>query len=166
LDSDGVLTDGKIIYSAERIETRHFHARDGLGIKLLQCSDIKIAVISGKKTRTLTRRCTELGIKNLYQNIKNKVATTEKLLNKLNLNFENVAYMGDDWNDYPVIQKVGFSGIPADGAEEMKPNVDFVSDFAGGNGAVRQFIEHILKEKGIYEETLEALLHVIQNSDN
>ena len=163
-DSDGVLTDGKIIYTSDLVETRNFNARDGLGLKLLLYSDIKVAVISGKRTSTLKRRCNELGIKEVHQNVKNKLKKSELLLKKFQIQWENVAYMGDDWNDFPVIKRAAFSGIPSDGAKDMQSKVDFVSQFTGGNGAVREFIEFILKEKGIYEKILDKFLNDLENS--
>lgn len=163
LDCDGVLTDGKIIYNDKGAEIRNFSAKDGLGIKMMMFAGIEVAVISGKNSETLSKRCENLGIKYLHQGIRNKLPVAEKLLEKLNLNWENVAYMGDDWNDYPVIKKVNLSGAPDDAMEDFKVKVNFISSRKGGEGAVREFIEFILKKQGIYETVLEDFISNLEN---
>lgn len=164
LDCDGVLTDGKLIYNDEGIESKNFSAQDGLGIKLLQQSDIEIAVVTGKKSNILKRRCEVLKIKYLYQNIHNKVKVSRKLLNKLNLSWSNLAYMGDDWNDYPVIKKAAFSAAPANANPDFRKKVDLVTKSKGGNGAVREFIVYILKKQNKYEKTLAKFINKLENS--
>ncbi|MCD4819960.1 MAG: HAD hydrolase family protein [Candidatus Cloacimonetes bacterium] len=163
LDCDGVFSDGKIMYDNHRVETKAFSAKDGLGIKILSFTDVKLAIITGRKSNILEQRCEDLGIKYLFQNIKNKVKVTKKLLAELGLDWENVAYLGDDWNDYPVIKKVGFSGTPNDAFDLFKEKVDFVCQRNGGEGVVREFIIHILTEQGIYEETVEKLVKYLEN---
>lgn len=158
LDNDGVLTDGKIIYNNDKIESKNYCAKDGLGIKLLQFSDIKLAIITGRKSKILQQRCDDLGIEILYQGIRNKFAETEKLLERLELKWENVAYLGDDWNDYPVLEKCGVSATPANAFEDLRERVDLITKRNGGEGAVREFIELILKEQGKYEDCLQKLL--------
>ena len=165
-DCDGVLTDGKIIYNDQRIETRNFSARDGLGIKMLIYSPIIFAVISGKSSPALSRRCEDLGIKHVFQGIKNKVQVAKQLSTDLNIKFDEIAFIGDDWNDFLLMKEVQFCAMPAAGCKEMQLKVDYVSEIKGGCGAVRDIIEYILKEQGIYGETLEKLLHDLQNSDN
>jgi len=158
LDNDGVLTDGKIIYNNDTVESKNYSAKDGLGIKLLQYSDIKLAIITGRKSEIMQKRCDDLGIEHCYQGIRNKYAETLKLLDKLNLKFENVAYMGDDWNDYPVLEKCGISATPANAFADIRERVDLVTKRNGGEGAVREFIELILKKQGKYEDCLHELL--------
>lgn len=162
-DCDGVLTDGKIIYNNDKIETKHFHAQDGLGIRLLSFGDIKFAIITGRKSEILVQRCEDLGIEMLFQNIKNKLKQTEIILNELKIGWENVAYIGDDWNDFPVIEKVGFSACPADSPDDFKKVVDYITSRNGGNGAVREFIEHILKKQNIYDEVLQKFINHLKN---
>ncbi len=162
-DCDGVLTDGKIIYDNNKIETKQFHAQDGLGIKLLSFADIKIAIITGRKSEILVQRCEDLQIEMLFQNIKNKLKQTEMILDKLGITWENVAYIGDDWNDFPVIERVGLSACPADSPEDFKKVVDYVTTRNGGNGAVRDFIEYILKKQKVYDEVLQKFISYLKN---
>ncbi len=164
LDCDGVLTDGKIIYNDKRIETRNFSAKDGLGIKMLMFAGIEVAVISGKQSDALTKRCEDLGIKYVYQKVRNKLKVARNLINELKLDWENIAFMGDDWNDFPVIKEVNVSAAPIDVLEDFKEKVDFVSKRKGGEGAVREFIEHILKKQGRYEKVLADFISFLENS--
>ncbi len=163
LDNDGVLTDGKIIYNNERLESKNFSAKDGLGIKMLTFTPIKLAVITGRTSEILEQRCDDLGIEYLYQNIKNKFKLTEKLLEELGLTWENVAYLGDDWNDYPVFKRCQLAAVPADAFEDIATKADLLLKRNGGEGAVRELIVMILKEQGIYEKVLEELIHHLEN---
>lgn len=161
LDCDGVLTDGKITYDNNRLELKSFSAHDGLGVKILSFSDIKVAVVTGRESQCLAKRCDDLKITLLYQAISNKRKTIESILAELNLTWENVAYMGDDWNDVPVMQKVAFSAAPADAQPDVAKIVDWVSEFKGGQGAARDMINYVLTRKGIYEKTVLAYLDSI-----
>jgi 3-deoxy-D-manno-octulosonate 8-phosphate phosphatase (KDO 8-P phosphatase) len=164
LDNDGVLTDSMIVYNDNQIESKNFSAKDGLGIRLLQQTDIQLAIITGRTSRILEKRCHDLGLTLLFQNVKNKLKQTSVLLKELNLDWENVAYLGDDWNDYPVMRKVAVSACPADAFPQIKERVDFVLSRKGGKGAVREFIEMILTEQGKYDEALQKLLSKLENS--
>lgn len=163
IDNDGVLTDGKIIYDNNKLESKNFNAKDGLGIKLLQFSDIKLAIITGRNSNVVEQRCNDLQIKLLYQGVRNKLEKTTKLLKDLNLDWENIAYMGDDWNDFPVMEKCNISAVPADAFDDIKSRVDLVTKRNGGEGAVREFIELILKKQGKYEESLQKLLDYLKS---
>lgn len=158
LDNDGVLTDGKIIYDNNKLESKNFNAKDGLGIKLLQFSDIKLAIITGRNSNVVEKRCDDLQIKLLFQGVRNKMKKTIELLKELNLSWENVAYLGDDWNDFPVMEKCNISAVPADAFDDIRSRVDLVTKRNGGEGAVREFIELILKKQGKYENSLQKLL--------
>ncbi len=163
LDNDGVLTDGKVIYDNHRTESKNFSAKDGLGIKLLSFSDIKLAVITGRESEILAQRCDDLQVTLLFQKVRNKLKKTRELLEELDLSWENVAFMGDDWNDYPVMKRCYISACPADAFPDLKEKVDHVTNRNGGEGAVREFIVHILKEKGIYEEVLEKFISHLES---
>ena len=154
MDVDGVLSDNKIIYDSQGNELKSFSPKDGLGIKLLIFAEITPAIITGRKSVMVEKRANDLGIKFIFQKVKNKLKVAQDLIDRLNLKWENIAYIGDDWNDYPVMQKVGLKASPKDVTEDFKIKMDFVSKYNGGDGAVREFIEFILKEKGIYEKTL------------
>ncbi|MDO9577445.1 MAG: HAD-IIIA family hydrolase [Candidatus Cloacimonadales bacterium] len=162
LDNDGVLTDSRIIYDNNHLESKNFSAKDGLGIRLLQHTDIQLAVITGRASKILEKRCQDLDIKLLFQKVRNKSKKAEELLKELNLEWENVAYLGDDWNDYPVVKRCGISAAPADAFPDFKEKVDVVLSREGGKGVVREFIELILKEQGIFIETLEKLISYLE----
>ncbi len=163
LDCDGVLTDGKVIYDSNQNELKNFSAKDGIGIKLLSFSEIKIAIITGRESEMLSKRCEDLGITMLFQKIRNKIKKTKELINGLHLNWENVAYLGDDWNDYPVMEKCQISAVPNDAFDDIKNKVDIITKRKGGEGAVREFIEIILKKQGIYEEVVEKFISNLKN---
>ncbi len=153
-DCDGVLTDGRIIYGNDAQDIKHFHAHDGMGFNLLKYTEITVGFISGRSSEALIRRCKDLQIKHLYQNVANKLECLDKILIELGLGYRNVVYMGDDWNDIPIMRKVAFSAAPADAQPDVAKIADWVSAFKGGRGAVRDLINHVLIHKGIYEKTI------------
>lgn len=158
LDCDGVLTDGKIIYNDDQIEAKNFHSHDGLGAKILSFSDIQIAVVTGRKSRILEKRCQDLNITILKQLVTNKRKCVQDILSDLNLNWDNVAYMGDDWNDWPAMKNTLLKTAPANAVDDLKSKVDWVSAKNGGEGCVRDLINYILKKQGIYEKCMEKFL--------
>ncbi len=164
LDCDGVLTDGKVIYGNNEIELKSFSVKDGLGIRLLEFSDIKVIIITGRESEALIRRCKNLQIKYLFQKTRNKFAKIQKILKELKLTWQNVAYMGDDWNDYPVIKKSYLSAVPNDANEDLKSKVDFIANAKGGEGAVREFIDFILKKQGKYEKAVADFIEHLESS--
>lgn len=159
LDCDGVLSDGMIIYTEEGWESKAFSVADGLGLSLLRFTDIKTAVITGRNSLALERRCQDLQIDFLYQGIKDKVSVAEKILESLSLNWSNCAYMGDDWNDYLIMQKVALAATPLQAPAEIKKIAGFISQKRGGDGAVREFIEFILKEQGLFDKVINAFIN-------
>ncbi len=163
LDCDGVMTDGKINYDENLVEQKQFNAKDGLGIKLLSFTDIQVAVITGRKSSMVKQRCRDLNIKLYFQKIRNKLKCAEDLRKKLNLQWNEIAYIGDDWNDYPVMKKVGIKVVPGDAFDDLKQIADVVTERKGGDGAVREFINLLLKEKGMYEATLEKFIAYLES---
>lgn len=157
-DCDGVLTQGGIIYGNEGQELKDFDARDGLGFMMLRSTDIQTAVITGRTSEAVARRCADLKIDHVYQKIPHKLKLAEELLQKLGLGFENMLFMGDDWNDFPLMKAVAVSVCPADAASGIPQLVDYVTQAKGGEGAVRECIEMVLKNKGIYEQAILAYL--------
>ena len=157
-DCDGVLTDGFIIYDSGGEELKHFSAHDGLGIKILNQTEIVTAVITGRHSKMLERRCEELKIKYLFQNAFNKKKVLDDLLIELNLNYENVAYIGDDWNDFMAMQACFLKIAPKNARANFKMTVDYITEHSGGDGAVRDAIEHILKNRGELESALEQFM--------
>jgi len=158
-DCDGVLTDGKIIYlqteSDTILEQKNFSAKDGMGLMMLNRAGLIPAVITGRTSQVLARRCKDLKINYLYQNIENKAEKMQELLTELDLDWDNLAYVGDDWNDYPILSRAGFAASPFDGEDAIKPYVDFICRKKGGEGAVREVIDLILEAQGLYEKSIE-----------
>lgn len=148
LDVDGVMTDGRIIYDNNGVETKAFDVKDGHGLKLLQRAGIRVGIITGRQSAIVARRAEELGIELLYQGVKDKSLPFNAILQKLALLPEEVAYVGDDIVDLPVMRKVGFAAAVADAVDDIKPYADLVTRRAGGRGAVREICDFLLKESG------------------
>lgn len=147
-DVDGVMTDGSITYDENGVEYKTFNAKDGQGITNLNKAGIITAIITGRKNGTVEHRAKNLKIKELYQGSKNKIADLEEIMQKYNISFDEVAYMGDDIPDICILEKVALKGCPADAVDEVKTIANFISTKNGGRGAVREFCDYILK-KGI-----------------
>lgn len=148
-DVDGVLTDGLIYLGDNSQELKAFHVRDGKGIVLAQKSGIKFALITGRSSELVARRAKELGIEDVFQNISKKLPVFKDLLKKYNLQSEEAAYIGDDINDYQVLKEAGLAFTVADGVQEVREIADYITDKKGGQGAVREIIELILKARGV-----------------
>lgn len=155
LDVDGTMTDGRITYDNNGVETKSFDVKDGMAIAKAIQYGIKVAIITGRKSKVVEYRAKELGIIDIYQGISNKIETMDKLLNKYSMTYENVAYMGDDINDIPAMMRAHYVGGTLDAVSDIEEFIDFKSIYNGGEGAVREFIETILKEQGIWEKVLE-----------
>ena len=160
-DCDGVLTDGRIIYGNDGEDIKHFNAHDGMGFHLLKYTDIKIGFVTGRSSQALERRSKDMGCELLFQGVANKLRCVEEFLPKLGLDFRNVIYMGDDWNDVPLMRKAALSAAPADAEKDVLKIVDWTSGFKGGHGAVRDLINHVLHHKGIYDKTILRYLESI-----
>ena len=152
LDVDGCMTDGKIIFDANGIESKSFNVKDGLGITTWRKINGKVAIITGRNSSIVEKRAQELGIDFLFQGIKNKKETLEKIVAKLDIGMEEVAAIGDDLNDLSMLKTVGKSFTPANGMEIIKRNVDVVLTKSGGEGAVREMIDIIVEKNGLSEE--------------
>jgi 3-deoxy-D-manno-octulosonate 8-phosphate phosphatase (KDO 8-P phosphatase) len=152
LDVDGVLTDGGIIFDDDGRETKRFDVRDGHGLKMLMRYDIEVILLTGRTSKVVERRAADLGIKDVYQGVRNKLEVFEEILRKRAISNEAAAFMGDDVMDVPVLRRVGFSATVADAMEDVKKVVDYVSEKPGGRGAVREVCEIILNAKGKWSE--------------
>ncbi len=148
LDVDGILTDGRIIIDSYGNELKVFHIHDGHGMYLLRRSGVEVGIISGRSSRAVEYRARELNIKEVHQNILDKVKVYEEIKKRYNLSDEDVAFMGDDLIDLPLLQRVGFSATAADAVEDVKEVVDIVTGRKGGEGSVREVIDFILRAKG------------------
>jgi 3-deoxy-D-manno-octulosonate 8-phosphate phosphatase (KDO 8-P phosphatase) len=148
LDADGVLTDGSIQYGANGnrvFEVKAFSAHDGLGIFRAIKFGIPVAVISGRRSRILQWRAKELGIKDLFQGEEDKLSAYKRLKRKFRLVDEEIACMGDDVPDLVLLNRVGLSAAPKGAVLEVRRSVDYVSSLGGGQGAVREFVDLILR---------------------
>ena len=151
LDVDGTLTDGGIYRGNNGEELKRFNVKDGYAIVNAQKLGIEFGIITGRKSELVEIRAKELKIKYLYQGISEKTVVLEEIIKKDSLSKEEIAYMGDDLNDLLIMKQVGLSGTPKDAVDEVIQVADFVSKKNGGSGAVREFIEHILKKDGKWE---------------
>jgi 3-deoxy-D-manno-octulosonate 8-phosphate phosphatase (KDO 8-P phosphatase) len=152
LDVDGVMTDGGIAYDNNGVETKCFHVRDGHGLKLLQRGGIEVGIITGRESAIVEHRAAELGLSYVFQGAKDKLEAYEKILARSSYTDHQIAYMGDDLIDLPVLRRVGFAVTVADGVEELRPWVDYVTSAAGGKGAVREVCDLLLKQSGKWEQ--------------
>ena len=151
LDVDGTLTDGGIYRGNNGEELKRFNVKDGYAIVNAQKLGIEFGIITGRKSELVEIRAKELKIKYLYQGISEKIVILEEIMKKDGLSKVEIAYMGDDLNDLLIMKQVGSSGTPKDAVDEVIQVADFVSKKNGGSGAVREFIEHILKKDGKWE---------------
>ena len=147
-DVDGVLTDGSLTFDENGHEYKTFNAKDGQGIVNLNKAGIITAIITARENGTVFHRAKNLNITELHQGSKNKIATLENIMQKYNITFDEIAYMGDDLPDICILEKVALKGCPNDAVEEVKAIANFISNKNGGRGAVREFCDYILK-KGI-----------------
>ncbi len=161
LDCDGVLTDGRIIYGDGKQDLKNFDATDGMGIMILGRIGLPVAVVTGRTSEALTLRCEDLKIKHVYQGIGRKLECVNGLLEKLGLGFDNVIYMGDDWNDIPCMRRAAFAVAPANAHEDIQKQVDMVTTRFGGKGAVREMIDYVLAKKGVYERATNLYLESV-----
>ncbi|MEN9596438.1 MAG: hypothetical protein RL236_872 [Pseudomonadota bacterium] len=154
LDVDGVLTDGKLFFDYLGNEFKSFHAHDGHGIKMLQQTGVEIAVISGRESFIVTKRMEELDVTLVYQNQRDKRAAFQELLRKLDLTPEQVAYVGDDVVDLPIMTQVGLAIAVADANEAVTACADWSTRLGGGLGAVREVCDMIMQSQDNFEAIL------------
>lgn len=152
LDVDGVMTDGSIILDNEGNELKRFHVRDGHGIKMLGRAGIQTALITGRISKVVDVRAKELGISDVYQRVYKKSEVYDKLCEKYGCSDENIAFMGDDVVDRELLKKAGLTAVPSDAEDDVKEYADLVMSRSGGRGAVREFINFILKHSGLWEK--------------
>lgn len=152
LDVDGVLSDGGISYDGEGRESKRFHVRDGHGIKMMQRAGIEVGIISGRRSEAVSVRAKELGISLVRQGAVDKVAVWREILTDRGISAGESAYVGDDIVDLPLLRQVGFSASVADAEEYVRSAADYVASRPGGQGAVREIIEFILRSGGHWEK--------------
>jgi 3-deoxy-D-manno-octulosonate 8-phosphate phosphatase (KDO 8-P phosphatase) len=155
MDVDGVLTDGRIIQDSHGHELKVFDVKDGHGIVMAHRAKLRTALISGRESETVMHRAQELGIELVFQKIWNKLEVYEKILGDTALTHDEVAYIGDDLVDVPLLRRVGFAVAVADAVDEVKAAAHLITQHPGGQGAVREVIELILRAQGHWDTLLE-----------
>jgi len=159
LDVDGTLTNGGITYTSNGDELKTFDVADGLAVSTwTKKLGKKAAIITGRNSLIVERRAKELKINFLFQGVDNKDHVLENILKKENISWNQVAVIGDDLNDYKMLKKAGLSFCPASGSRYIKEIVNIVCKNPGGEGAVREMIEYIIKEDGLEEEFIKSWL--------
>ncbi|WP_373046573.1 KdsC family phosphatase [Vulgatibacter sp.] len=155
MDVDGVLTDGGLYYGPDGEVMKRFDVKDGHGLVILRHLKIASAILTARSSKIVETRMRELGVAHIIQGARDKNAGLEQILAAAGVTREQVAYIGDDINDLPVLTQVGLSACPADARPEVREAVHYVCATPGGRGAVRELVEVILHAQGRWEEALE-----------
>ena len=152
VDIDGVMTDGRIVYSIYGDELKFFDVTDGFGISLLNRAGIKTAIITAKKSRIVKMRARDLKIAKAYQGFIDKLIPFDKLLKKFKIAAENICFIGDDLPDMPILRRVGFAVSVPNALDEVKAAAHYITSKAGGRGAVREVCDILLKSQDKWDE--------------
>jgi len=155
LDVDGVLTDGTIAVNADGREIKFFNTLDGHGIRMWRRAGLKAAFLSGRVSEPTAWRAKQLEVDFCFEDCDNKLPVLEKLAQQLALSPQDIAYVGDDLMDLPPMRYAGFSAAVANAVEEVKQSADYVTVRRGGQGAVREVIEYILKQSGRWQKLID-----------
>ena len=147
-DVEGVLTDGTLWYGPRGEALKAFSAHDGHGIKLLAAGGVKVALLSGRRSKAVTFRARELGIREVHQGVDDKLRVFSKLLKKHRLAADATGFMGDELVDLPVLERCGFACAPREAPEAVRSRVHYVADAPAGRGAVRELCELVLRAQG------------------
>lgn len=158
LDVDGCLTNGAITYTESGDEIKSFNVKDGLAITTWISLGKKVAIITGRKSKIVTKRATELKITHIYQGVRYKKEKLDEILQLEKLTYDQVAIIGDDLNDYNMLKSAALSFTPNDGVLKIKEMVDVILDTKGGEGAVREMIEIIILKENLQERFLKEWL--------
>lgn len=157
-DVDGVMTDGGLVFDNQGIETKQFHVRDGSGVKLWQRAGHQFGLITGRSSHIVQVRAGELDINLVRQGVQEKLPTMRQIAADLELELDNVCFIGDDLPDLPAIRAAGLGIAVADAAEEVRRAADYTTSMPGGHGAVREAIELILKNQHRWEDVIQKYL--------
>lgn len=158
LDVDGVLTDGRLFFDDNGKEYKCFHARDGHGIKLLRETGVEVAIISGRKSNSVSLRMKSLGVEYVYQGHENKIVAFKEIIHKMSLAPEQVAHVGDDLLDLPIMTRVGLSIAVNDANKTVKDYADWSTETVGGLGAVREVCDFIMQSQGTYDDIVKRYM--------
>ncbi|MBN2451374.1 MAG: HAD-IIIA family hydrolase [Lentisphaeria bacterium] len=154
LDVDGVLTDARTGYGCGEEEIKFFNVRDGLGIKLLQAAGLRVGILSGRSSAANRRRASELALDFVLETRDDKGAALERLLRELGAEGNACCYVGDDLIDLPAMRRAGLAVAVADAAEEVRARAHFTTRARGGEGAVREVAEWLLRQQGAWENVV------------
>lgn len=157
-DVDGVFTDGGLLYTEQGESIKKFYVRDGLGLKLAQSHGLRVGILSGRRSAPLRRRVEELKLDELIMNRADKAKAFTDFLARHDLDAAEVAYVGDDLLDLPVLLRCGLSFAPADAAREVRERVHRVLESPGGHGAVRELVEVVLTARGAWSAVVDGFL--------
>jgi len=157
-DVDGVLTDGTILLHADGSESKRFDIKDGTGIVLAQRAGMTVGFLSARMSAPTAQRAAQLGVTLLHQGVASKLETYEQIVDQLLVEDDEVAYMGDDIVDLPVLARAGLAAAPADASLDVRPRVHWVSGAAGGHGAARELVELILRAQEKWEPMVREYL--------
>jgi 3-deoxy-D-manno-octulosonate 8-phosphate phosphatase (KDO 8-P phosphatase) len=157
-DVDGVMTDGGLYYTESGEELKAFNTLDGHGLKMLQASGVKLAIITGRTSKLVEHRARNLGLDYLYQGAHNKLEVFQLLLQEAGVQPEQCGYMGDDVVDLPVMRRVAFSVAVPDAPQIVRQHADYVTVARGGFGAVREACELVMREQGTLDAALAPYL--------
>lgn len=157
-DVDGVLTDGRLLLGADGHESKRYHIRDGTALVWARQTGLLTGLLSARASASTTERARQLGVSIVRQGADDKLTAYEELLAEHGLNDAEVAYMGDDVLDLPVLQRVALSAAPADAVPDVTARVDWTSRARGGEGAVREFVEEVLRAQGRWDALLSRYL--------
>ncbi len=157
-DVDGVLTDGSLVFDNQGIETKTFHIRDGLGIRLWQRAGFRFGILTARTSQIVRMRAAELDIEIVRQGFENKLPAAQQIIEQCGLQLEQACYIGDDLTDLPVMRRVGLGVAVADAASEVRANAHWVTSTHGGRGAVRETVEMVLKAKNRWDDLIRKYL--------
>lgn len=157
MDVDGVLTNGSIILGSSGQEFKIFNVQDGMGITLARMGGLKVGVITGRKSESVTLRAEELHFDVLFQGVQNKMDAYESIIQRYDIQDRDICYIGDDLQDIPVMERAGAGIAVANAREEVKEIADYITRARGGAGAVREAVEEILITQGKWEKVLNQI---------
>ena len=164
-DIDGVWTDGSMYYDQTGNEWKRFHTYDSAGVLFAHVQNIPVAIITGEDTDIVARRAKKVKVDYLFQGIKDKVKVVEGLIKELGINFEECAFIGDDINDVLLMRKVGWSAATNNAPEYIQKEAHYITKKKGGEGAFREFVEHILIKNNMLENVFNQILVKNQKSN-
>ena len=158
VDCDGVLTDGRLWLTEDGDEQKSFNAHDGLGLSLLHRAGLKSGIITGRSSKAVARRAAELGVEFVRQGERNKIAAFEQVLQQAGVTESEVAYVGDDLPDIPIMKRAELAVAVADAVEETRSVAHYITRARGGRGAVREVVELILRSQGRWSDLVDEYL--------